>query len=229
METKKIAWLLTGGIGVAWGAAFAFSKWNEHAFHSMSDRGTFGDSFGAFNAVVGGLGFAAVAYSLYCQQKQISQETADRKAQDDKEDKARKEQDKKVDRQIEAMSTQAAAMTKLAEAMAADAELARLVAEFEVVERSIVIRSKEVPSIADRTPEPPEYFQELRDYDLETIIESIPQKGLRGPRRRVSALARPKVDTAEEYVDALQDILRLRRRRRDLIERISKHGRRQEE
>lgn len=216
METKKIFWLLTGGIGVAWGAAYGFAKWNERAFHSMSDRGTFGDSFGAFNAVVGGLGFAAVAYSLYRQQKQISQETADRMAQDDKEDQARKEQDRKVDRQLEVMRDQATAMTKLAEAMAADAERSRLMLEYEIIDKRITIRYNEVPKRYSSS-DPPYLLQRLSYVELEGRRDAVKVEALKLRMANMSIQA----EECDRFAFLLKELLALREKRKKLYLKLT--------
>lgn len=40
-------------------------------FDELSDRGTFGDSFGALNAIISGLAFAGIIFTIFLQQNQL--------------------------------------------------------------------------------------------------------------------------------------------------------------
>lgn len=134
MNATKIVWLLGSGAGLALLGAFGFNSWTENNFANLEARGQFGDSFGAFNAVVGALGFGAVGYSLYHQQKQISKNETDQK-----------EQVSRADAQILAMNEQAQAMIKLASAMSEDGKVNLLVSTAEAVERRIEQLYGEIP------------------------------------------------------------------------------------
>ncbi|WP_370155996.1 putative phage abortive infection protein [Ferrovibrio sp.] len=53
--------------------AFVFFLWgmNLYVLHDAKDRGTFGDMFGAVNAIFSGLAFAGVSYAIYIQRQEI--------------------------------------------------------------------------------------------------------------------------------------------------------------
>jgi hypothetical protein len=65
----KIALFIGGGVMVLWAGCGLL-------LYSLPDRGTFGDMFGAVNALFSGLAFAGVIYALLLQHEEIEQAKA---------------------------------------------------------------------------------------------------------------------------------------------------------
>jgi hypothetical protein len=66
-------------VGLLWYGSFYLIK--RHFPLSWSERGQFGDLFGAVNALFSGLAFAGIIFTIYIQQKEIEQNSKDLKRQ----------------------------------------------------------------------------------------------------------------------------------------------------
>ena len=69
-KISKIAWIAVTFIAVL--ALWAFSWWwiNQH-FQCHEERGTFGDMFGAINALFSGFAFAGLIITLFYQKEEL--------------------------------------------------------------------------------------------------------------------------------------------------------------
>ena len=74
MENEKFAWLpliaLFAAVTIIWGLSWHFLI-NSPLLTDWAQRGTFGDMFGAINALFSGLAFSGVIYAIILQRKEL--------------------------------------------------------------------------------------------------------------------------------------------------------------
>lgn len=134
MEKPKFPLMMLGALAGAILIALAYHWVLGRQICDPGQRGVFGDSFGALNAVVAIVGFAAVAYGLHVKHK------------DDVASEVRHAADKLLAReQIDAMNAQTQATTTLAAAMNRQLEVSHLVAKYDVAERRMELMLQRVP------------------------------------------------------------------------------------
>ena len=70
MSTKNIVWIIIIFLILTL-IFFLYPIVLAYQFEKLSDRGTFGDSFGALNAIISGLAFAGIIFTIFLQQNQL--------------------------------------------------------------------------------------------------------------------------------------------------------------